>query len=79
MNRTTRVAPISPSGIPWMAIHVGFMGNLKPRSMDRQDIRDVLRWQAEGARKARQAGFDTVSAANSCCRNTITLVIINRR
>lgn len=60
MNRTTRVAPISPSGIPWMATHVGFMGNLKPRSMDKQDIRDVLRWQAEGARKARQAGFDIV-------------------
>ena len=60
MNRTTRVAPLSPSGIPWMATHVGFMGNLKPRSMDRQDIRDVLRWQAEGARKARTAGFDIV-------------------
>lgn len=60
MNRTTRVAPLSPSGIPWMATHVGFMGNLRPRSMDRQDIRDVLRWQAEGARKARTAGFDIV-------------------
>jgi dimethylamine/trimethylamine dehydrogenase len=60
MNRTTRVAPLSPSGIPWMATHVGFMGNLKPRSMDKQDIKDVLRWQAEGARKARTAGFDIV-------------------
>jgi dimethylamine/trimethylamine dehydrogenase len=60
MNRSSRVAPISPSGIPWMATHVGFMGNLRPRSMDRQDIKDVLRWQAEGARKARTAGFDIV-------------------
>jgi len=60
MNRTSRVAPISPSGIPWMATHVGFMGNLRPRSMDKSDIRDVLRWQAEGARKARTAGFDIV-------------------
>lgn len=60
MNRSSRIAPLSPSGIPWMATHVGFMGNLRPRAMDRQDIRDVLRWQAEGARKARQAGFDIV-------------------
>ncbi|UVC11761.1 FAD-dependent oxidoreductase [Rhizobium sp. TH2] len=60
MNRTTRVAPLSPSGIPWMATHVGFMGNLRPKTMDKQDIRDVLRWQAEGARKARSAGFDVV-------------------
>jgi N-ethylmaleimide reductase len=28
--------------------------------MDKQDIRNVLRWQAEGARKARSAGFDIV-------------------
>jgi dimethylamine/trimethylamine dehydrogenase len=60
MNRSSRIAPLSPSGIPWMATHVGFMGNLRPRAMDKQDIRDVLRWQAEGARKARQAGFDIV-------------------
>lgn len=60
MNRSGRIAPLSPSGIPWMATHVGFMGNLRPRSMDKQDIRDVLRWQAEGARKARSAGFDVV-------------------
>lgn len=43
-----------------MATHVGFMGNLRPKTMDRSDIRDVLRWQAEGARKARSAGFDIV-------------------
>ena len=34
---------------------VGFMGNLRPKTMDKQDIRNVLRWQAEGARKARSA------------------------
>lgn len=60
MNRTSRLAPLSPSGIPWMATHVGFMGNLRPKTMDKSDIRDVLRWQAEGARKARSAGFDIV-------------------
>ncbi len=60
MNRASRLTPLSPSGIPWMATHIGFMGNLRPKTMDRSDIRDVLKWQAEGARKARIAGFDIV-------------------
>lgn len=60
MNRQSRLPPISPSGIPWMATHVGFMGNLRPRIMDKSDIKQVLAWQAEGARKARSAGFDVV-------------------
>lgn len=60
MNRASRLPPLSPSGIPWMATHVGFMGNLRPKTMDKSDIRDLLRWQAEGARKARSAGFDVV-------------------
>ncbi len=59
-NRTSRLAPLSPSATPWMATHVGFMSNLRPKVMDRADIRDMLRWQAEGARKARSAGFDIV-------------------
>lgn len=60
MNRTSRIAPYAPSGIPWAATHVGFMGNHRPRVMTRQDIRDVVRWQAAAARRARQAGFDIV-------------------
>ena len=60
MNRTSRVAPYSPSGIPWAATHVGFMGNQRPRIMDAQDIRDVIGWQVAAARRARQAGFDIV-------------------
>jgi dimethylamine/trimethylamine dehydrogenase len=60
MNRTSRIAPLSPSGIGWMPTHVGFMGNLRSRAMDKDDIRDLLRWQAEGARKAQSAGFDIV-------------------
>jgi len=60
MNRSSRIAPYSPSGIPWAATHVGFMGQLRPRIMDRADIRDVIRWQAQAARRARQAGFDIV-------------------
>src|ERR1700744_4043545 len=58
MNRTSRLPPLSPSGIPWMATHLGFMSNLKPRVMDRADMADLRAWQAEGARKAEQAGFD---------------------
>ena len=80
MNRASRLPPLSPSGIPWMATHVGFMGNLRPKTMDKSDIRDVLRWQAEGARRARTAGFDIVYVyagmgylgSSSCCRNTTT-------
>ncbi len=58
MNRTSRVAPMSPSGTSWMATHVNFMGNQRPRAMDAHDIRQLLGWQKEAARKARRAGFD---------------------
>jgi dimethylamine/trimethylamine dehydrogenase len=60
MNRTSRIPPMSPSGTSWMATHVNFMGNQRPRIMDAQDIRSLVRWQAEAARKARSAGFDVV-------------------
>ncbi|MDB6091942.1 MAG: methylamine [Gammaproteobacteria bacterium] len=60
MNRTSRIAPMSPSGTSWMATHVNFMGNQRPRVMDAQDIRSLVRWQAEAARRARSAGFDVV-------------------
>lgn len=59
-NKTSRFPPLSPSGLSWMATHVGFMGNLRSRAMDLADIRNLLRWQAEAARKARTAGFDIV-------------------
>ena len=60
MNRTSRIAPYSPSGIPWAATHVGFMGQLRPRIMDLSDIRDVISWQVAAAKRAQQAGFDIV-------------------
>jgi dimethylamine/trimethylamine dehydrogenase len=60
LNRTSRMAPISPSGMPWLSTHIGFMGNLKARSMDASDLRDLVKWQAAGARRAMQAGFDIV-------------------
>jgi dimethylamine/trimethylamine dehydrogenase len=60
LNRTSRLAPLSPSGMPWLSTHLGFMGNLRPRTMDAGDIRDLLKWQAAGARRAMRAGFDIV-------------------
>jgi dimethylamine/trimethylamine dehydrogenase len=60
MNRTSRLPGYSPSGIPWAATHVGFMGHQRPRAMDAKDIRDVIHWQATAARRARAAGYDIV-------------------
>ncbi|MDR0808909.1 MAG: FAD-dependent oxidoreductase [Gemmobacter sp.] len=58
VNRTTRYAPLSPSGVPWMATHVGFMSSARPKVMDAADIREFIRWHAEAAVRAEQAGFD---------------------
>ncbi|WP_413871745.1 FAD-dependent oxidoreductase [Albidovulum sp.] len=58
VNRTTRHAPLSPSGVPWMATHVGFMSSARPKVMDAADIRDLIRWHAEAAVRAERAGFD---------------------
>src|SRR5215813_9344183 len=60
MNRTVRTPPLSPSGIGWMATHVNFMGNQRPRVMDAGDIGQLLAWQRDAARRARSAGFDIV-------------------
>ena len=58
VNRTTREAPLSPSGVPWMATHVGFMSSARPRVMDRADIANLIRWHRDAAIRAEQAGFD---------------------
>jgi dimethylamine/trimethylamine dehydrogenase len=57
-NKTSRLPPLSPSGLSWMATHVGFMGNQRSKAMDKADIRNLLLWQAQAARKAKRAGFD---------------------
>jgi dimethylamine/trimethylamine dehydrogenase len=36
------------------------MGNQRSKAMDRDDIRALLGWQAQAARKAHQAGFDII-------------------
>ena len=58
VNRTSRHAPLSPSGIPWMATHVPFMSSARPRVMDKADIRNLIRWHADAAVLAERAGFD---------------------
>jgi len=58
MNRTTRLPSQSPSGVPWMATHVPFMSSARPRIMDAEDIRELIRWHGEAAKRAEQAGFD---------------------
>ncbi len=58
VNRITRHPPLSPSGVPWMATHVPFMSSARPRVMDKADIRDLIRWHAEAAVRAEEAGFD---------------------
>jgi dimethylamine/trimethylamine dehydrogenase len=59
-NRFSRIPPLSPSGSPWMSTHPGFMSNLRPRAMDKSDIRALCAWQAKAARRASNAGFDIV-------------------
>ena len=58
MNRTSRLPPLSPSGISWAATHIGFMGQLRPKKMTGADIDDVLKWQRLATRRALDAGFD---------------------
>jgi len=58
VNRTTRLPALSPSGIPWMATHVPFMSAARPKVMDGEDIRNLIRWHADAAVRAERAGFD---------------------
>lgn len=60
MNRTSRLPPLSPSGISWAATHIGFMGQLRPKKMTASDIDDVLGWQRQATRRALDAGFDII-------------------
>jgi dimethylamine/trimethylamine dehydrogenase len=54
-NRYSREAPLSPSGLPLHYVHP-----VQTRAMDKGDIRELRRWQAAAARRARAAGFDIV-------------------
>jgi dimethylamine/trimethylamine dehydrogenase len=54
-NRASREVTLSVSGGPGHYIQP-----LQTRAMDREDIRAVLRWQRDSAKRAMQAGFDVV-------------------
>jgi dimethylamine/trimethylamine dehydrogenase len=58
LNRTTRHSPLSPSGVPWMATHVPFMSASRPKIMDKEDIRSLIKWHRDAAIRAERAGFD---------------------
>ncbi|MGE0119431.1 MAG: NAD(P)-binding protein [Dongiaceae bacterium] len=55
VNRTSREAPLSPSGLPLHFVHP-----VQSRAMDASDIRDLRRWQVAAAKRAQAAGFDIV-------------------
>ncbi|MBZ8117635.1 NAD(P)-binding protein [Roseovarius sp. LXJ103] len=54
-NRFSRLPPMAPSHQP-----VASLDPVQARAMDRQDIRDLRRWYVNGARRARDAGFDII-------------------
>ncbi|MBU0554965.1 MAG: FAD-dependent oxidoreductase [Alphaproteobacteria bacterium] len=54
-NRTTREVPMGPSShsvVSYDPVH--------SRMMDKQDIRNLLRWQKSAALRAKRAGFDVI-------------------
>ena len=55
VNRYSREAPLSPSGLPLHFVHP-----VQARAMDKSDIRELRRWQVAAARRAQAAGFDIV-------------------
>jgi dimethylamine/trimethylamine dehydrogenase len=55
MNRYSRLGLLAPREMP-----SAFVEPAQARRMDKQDIRTLLRWQAEAARRAVTAGFDIV-------------------
>ncbi|MEW5872942.1 MAG: FAD-dependent oxidoreductase [Chloroflexota bacterium] len=55
-NLTSRLPPLGPRS----ATIFGGYGPMQTRRADKQDLRDVRRWQVEAARRAKQAGFDII-------------------
>ncbi len=54
-NRTSREIALSPSGSAQHGLYPQ-----QTRAMDREDIRNLRRWQVQAARRAKRAGFDIV-------------------
>jgi dimethylamine/trimethylamine dehydrogenase len=59
-NRGSRETMLSPSGGAHHALSYPYSYPIQTRAMDRQDIRDYLRWHAAAAKRAMHAGFDIV-------------------
>ena len=59
-NSSTRVTPMSVSGVSNDLSYPGWISLTRSRPMDKQDIRDFRRWHVDAARRARSAGFDIV-------------------
>ena len=59
-NRSTRVTPMSVSGVGRNSAYPGWMSLTRSRAMDLQDIRDLRRWYVDAAKRARSAGFDLI-------------------
>ena len=81
MNRSSRIPPLSPSGVGWMSTHVGFMSNQRAKAMDLDDIQTLLGWYRDAALRAREAGFDIiyVYAGMGYLLHEFLLPIYNRR
>ena len=56
-NLYTREIPRAPTSLP---VRTFTNDPVQARAMDRQDIRDLLRWHRTAFRRARQAGFDLI-------------------
>ena len=54
-NRWSRETPLSPSGSTQHAVFP-----MQSRAMDKEDIRNLRRWQVQAAKRAKRAGFDIV-------------------
>ncbi len=59
-NRGSRETTLSPSGGAHHALCYPYAYPVQTRAMDREDIRDYLRWHAAAAKRAMRAGFDIV-------------------
>jgi dimethylamine/trimethylamine dehydrogenase len=56
-NNYTREVPMGPAALPIATFHPE---PVQARRMDRQDIRNLRRWHAAAARRAKAAGFDLI-------------------
>jgi dimethylamine/trimethylamine dehydrogenase len=55
VNRVSRLPILSPSGLPLHYVHPQHS-----KAMDRDDIRELRRWQVQATKRAIRAGFDLV-------------------